>query len=83
MTTLERRAALLGRVDTLERHAVALEQAFLDVALKAEASHLIATLRTARTALDGRGPIEAARLEDIERTLDTASRTLGAIGRSK
>jgi hypothetical protein len=82
VTTLERRAALLARLDTLERHTVALEQAFVDVALKAEASHLAATLRTARTAIDGRGAIDPALLEEIERTLDAASRTLGSIGRS-
>ena len=73
----------MARLDTLERHALTLERAFVDVALKAEASHLITTLRTARTALDGRGAIESPVLEEVERTLDASSRALGSIGRSK
>ena len=80
MGTLERRAALLARLDTLERHALALEGAFVDGVLKAEASHLLATLRATRTTLDG--ATDAASLQQVERTLDAASRKLGSIGSS-
>lgn len=82
MSTFERLVALAARIDTLERHAMALHDAFRHPDLKAEAASLIARIRRIRLAADRPLAAATADLDEIERNVDAASILLTSLGRS-
>jgi hypothetical protein len=79
MTVFEKRVALMARIDTLERHATALEATFRGDELKTQAGDLLAKLHLAKASLNGDPP--ASVLEDVEHAVDAASLLLASIGR--
>jgi hypothetical protein len=81
MSELERRVALIARIDTLERHAAVLEASFTTQTLKAETRKLIETLHRARAILDA-GDTASPVLSEAEHLVDAASMVLASIGRA-
>jgi ABC-type transporter Mla subunit MlaD len=81
MTDFDRRAALLARVDTLERHAATLAEAFKDAATSTEARSLRDTLRRTRAFLEDAAP--GPGLDDVQHVIDSASLLLASLGRSR
>jgi hypothetical protein len=79
MTFFEKRVALMARLDTLERHASALEATFKGGELKGQAGGLVSTLKDVKESLEG-APTTTA-LEEAEHALDAASLLLASIGR--
>jgi hypothetical protein len=79
MSALERFAALLARLGTLERHALTLDGPSTDPAIEAEVSELIETLRRVRYSLDPAVVPQPSSLEAMERTLDAASLLLASL----
>jgi hypothetical protein len=78
MNRSEQRAALMARIDTLERHAATLEEAFTDDDMKAEARALIDTLRQARESLN----VNPFVVDVVEHAVDAASLLLASLGRA-
>ena len=74
-----RAAALLERIDALEEHAAALEGAFMDARVKAEASEIVTALERARTQAHQAADI--ARVDAVSRQVDELGRRLAAVGR--
>jgi hypothetical protein len=80
MTELERRAALFARVDTLERHATTLREAFTDPAFTRDAQKVLDLLHSARMSLEvAKGPDQ---LVSVEHAIDAASLLLASLGKS-
>lgn len=79
MTELERRAAVFSRVDELQHHAAALEDAFADDTVRCEARQIRERLQRARTELEAVMSLE--RLDDVEHLVDSASVLLASLGR--
>jgi hypothetical protein len=80
MTELERRATLFARVDTLERHATTLREAFTDPTFTRDAQKVLDLLHSARMSLDAaKGPDQ---LTSVEHVIDAASLLLASLGRA-
>lgn len=80
MTELERRAALMARIDTLERHATTLRNAFMAATFRAEGTEILDMLRTARLSLGVAHSTD--QFESVERVIDAASLLLASLGRT-
>jgi hypothetical protein len=80
MSDIEPRSTLLARLDMLERHAVALRDAFTGVDLKEDAERVIGLLREARASIGAAAtPGDVA---DAERTIRRVTALLAALGRA-
>jgi hypothetical protein len=79
MSELERRVALIARIDTLERHASVLEATFTTQTLKAETTKLMETLHRVKAILDA-GATASPVLSEAEHLVDAASMLLASLG---
>ena len=82
MDASDRLTTLSSRIATLERHAVALQDAFTDAEMKADARHLVDTLRHARAAVDTSAIPDQPALDALEQSVNAASQQLASLGRS-
>jgi hypothetical protein len=80
MSPLHRRDALTARIHTLERHAVALQQAFRSEAMKADAGSVITRLNQAKASLSGADADDI--VPQVEAVVEAASRDLAGLGRA-
>jgi hypothetical protein len=71
---------LVARIDSLKRHATALEQAFRGEALKSEARDLIRTLDRTEEVLRGTPTDDG--ISAVEDALDAATVRLSGLGRA-
>lgn len=81
MSALERFAALLASIDTLERQALALVDSLKGGELKAEAEELVEALRRVRTSMDTRAVPQPASLDELERFVAASNILLASLGR--
>jgi hypothetical protein len=70
----------MARIDTLERHAAALRDAFTAAAFKSDAAEILELLRTARNSLGVAHSND--QFESVERVVDSASLLLASLGRT-
>lgn len=81
MSFVEKRVALVARLETLERHARALEDTFRSEALRLQTGELVSSLDLVKPLLENAQTTAA--LQDAEDAIDAASLLLASIGRLK